>query len=471
MTELNRQKQDESENILKSLDEKDALEKQLRTAQQHVVDQTKQYEEKINQMLATHTSELDKYKNLNEQLNILLKVQTSATEDHLSKFEHLEKLNKTLCIEKDEAKTFLEEFSKSLKEYENQSRERNSEIQQVQHLLSMEQSKSNQLQDALDSAQKCVAELQKKLIESQEEAASTDRSTRAACIFKADELESYKSSIATLSFEKQRLEDELCRCLNQMQQLDSNLRLEINQKDEELEAITCKCNELQVKLNKRIKIVNHKANIIAKLEALIHTETLTWSEKAALMQQEHNQMKHAESIYVKQITDLNNKLANADSQIKKHEDTIATNCRLLRIRGELINSIQQQNQGRYNDVCMEIDRTSMVYKMDTELLTKSEELQNLFSTLSTKQLEVTRQDKIIQMLEENNERNKRIRAKQLERISMLEHENEQLREKLSVNKVVERPQHDQVIETDVTLNQQLFQIERHRKRQAQMCRK
>lgn len=66
--------------------------------------------------------------------------------------------------------------------------------------------------------------------------------------------------------------------------------------------------------------------------------------------------------------------------------------------------------------------------MNHEISAKAEELQNLFSTLGTKQLEVSRQDHIIRMLEENNERNQRIRVCQEERIAKLEYENMELKQ-------------------------------------------
>lgn len=70
--------------------------------------------------------------------------------------------------------------------------------------------------------------------------------------------------------------------------------------------------------------------------------------------------------------------------------------------------------------------------MNHEISAKAEELQNLFSTLGTKQLEVNRQEHIIKMLEENNERNQRLRVKQEDRIARLENENAELKHLLWV---------------------------------------
>ena len=68
--------------------------------------------------------------------------------------------------------------------------------------------------------------------------------------------------------------------------------------------------------------------------------------------------------------------------------------------------------------------------MNHEIMAKSEELQNLFSTLGDKQLEVSRQEQLIKMLEDNNKRNHKIRVRQEERIGRLENENTELKQLL-----------------------------------------
>ena len=66
-------------------------------------------------------------------------------------------------------------------------------------------------------------------------------------------------------------------------------------------------------------------------------------------------------------------------------------------------------------------------QMNHEITAKAEELQNLFSTLGTKQMELTRQEHIIKRLEENNDRNQRLRVKQEEKICRLENEISELK--------------------------------------------
>lgn len=61
--------------------------------------------------------------------------------------------------------------------------------------------------------------------------------------------------------------------------------------------------------------------------------------------------------------------------------------------------------------------------MKHEISAKAEELENTISTLSAKQMEITRQEHIIKMLEENDERIQRFRIKQEERIAKLESDN------------------------------------------------
>lgn len=64
----------------------------------------------------------------------------------------------------------------------------------------------------------------------------------------------------------------------------------------------------------------------------------------------------------------------------------------------------------------------------------AEEIQNLFSTLGCKQIEVSRQTRIIEKLEGYNEEAKQQRMQQAKKISRLINENEELKVILCVSK-------------------------------------
>lgn len=70
---------------------------------------------------------------------------------------------------------------------------------------------------------------------------------------------------------------------------------------------------------------------------------------------------------------------------------------------------------------------SHTFQLNCELQSKKEEFQNLFSTLSTKQLELSRQAHMIKLLEESNDRSQILRVKQEEKIGRMEEEIAQLR--------------------------------------------
>ncbi|CAD7089419.1 unnamed protein product [Hermetia illucens] len=256
-----------------------------------------------------------------------------------------------------------------------------------------------------------------------------DRTTYETKLY--NEVQTLKATIERLNKEKVSLEKEkedMSKTLLTYGRDDMKLELakagdEINHLNTTNACLRDNVSRLENAIAKKVAIINELERKIANGQYLVNA--------SKELQNEINNLRESECEKKREIDALKSELAKAHVEIKQQEETICMNQRLLRIRSELINSLQEKeasNRCRMDDLYSEISKkTSLVNQMNHEISAKAEELQNLFSTLGTKQLEVNRQEHIIKMLEENNERNQRLRVKQEDRIARLENENAELK--------------------------------------------
>lgn len=94
---------------------------------------------------------------------------------------------------------------------------------------------------------------------------------------------------------------------------------------------------------------------------------------------------------------------------------------------------EKSNETRISELLSEIGKQSNhINQLNYELASKTEEVQNLFSSLGAKQLEMTRQEHYIKMLEDSNERNEEIKKSQASRIELLERDLLKLKDSVQV---------------------------------------
>ncbi|KMY93152.1 coiled-coil domain-containing protein 186 isoform X2 [Drosophila simulans] len=103
-------------------------------------------------------------------------------------------------------------------------------------------------------------------------------------------------------------------------------------------------------------------------------------------------------------------------EVSKMREQSVIDQKLLRARSELIATLQKNGQ----DSSTKLDQ--MYYQVNNQLMSKEEEFQNLYGTLTHKQIEVRRQEHIIKLLKEQNSRVSLLRANQDERNATMEEE-------------------------------------------------
>lgn len=190
-------------------------------------------------------------------------------------------------------------------------------------------------------------------------------------------------------------------------------------------------------VDKQQKQMRRKCCVLQKLERTYESDCKKLELDLQLSQNERDRLKEQHDQQTTAMQLLQQKLIDSQTLCKQREEEIAMHQRILRIRSELISALRRKgdsNRCRMVDLYAEVGKKStIVSKMDFEINAREEEMHNLFSTLSTKQMEVSRQDQLIKMLEECNAHNLRIRQRQFERISRLEKENGDLKRQLMVD--------------------------------------
>lgn len=199
---------------------------------------------------------------------------------------------------------------------------------------------------------------------------------------------------------------------------------------QQLTTETARAEQYELQVEKLQRQIRHKCSTLHKLKQDIELD----EQNTLQLRQDYEQLKESHDQQTIAFSLVQQKLNDSQTLCHQHEETIAMHQRILRIRSELIGVLRRKGEStrcRMVDLYAEVGKKStIVNKMDHEISAREEEMHNLFSTLSTKQMEVSRQDQLIKMLEECNAHNLMIRGKQFERISQLEKEKTELKKRL-----------------------------------------
>uniref|UniRef100_A0A034VDD7 Uncharacterized protein n=1 Tax=Bactrocera dorsalis TaxID=27457 RepID=A0A034VDD7_BACDO len=147
-------------------------------------------------------------------------------------------------------------------------------------------------------------------------------------------------------------------------------------------------------------------------------------------------LRQSEAEKVREIEKLKIQLSKAHYNIEQLEEQIRRDQQLLEVRSELINSLQTNDHTQriqLDQIFAEVGvKNNTINELNNDLRTKSEEFQNLFNTLSNKQMELSRQEHMIKLLEESNERSQMLRVKQEEKIGRMEEEIARLKQTIAL---------------------------------------
>uniref|UniRef100_B4MQK6 GK21411 n=1 Tax=Drosophila willistoni TaxID=7260 RepID=B4MQK6_DROWI len=150
--------------------------------------------------------------------------------------------------------------------------------------------------------------------------------------------------------------------------------------------------------------------------------------KEKLKATESQLMKRTES-ELKLRNELNlskEELCKFEDQVNRLSEQLERDKQLLDVRSEMINTLQKneaETSSKLEHMYSEFkQKKETLTQVNGELISRNEEFRNLFGTLSSKQMEVRRQNHIIKLLEENNKRGSMLRIKQEERNAVMQDE-------------------------------------------------
>ncbi|XP_068147400.1 uncharacterized protein salto isoform X2 [Drosophila tropicalis] len=128
-------------------------------------------------------------------------------------------------------------------------------------------------------------------------------------------------------------------------------------------------------------------------------------------------------------------LCKLEVQVNRLNEQLERDRQLLSVRTDMINALQKhddESRQKVNEMYSELQiNNDKLTQVKSELASRDEEFRNLFGTLSSKQMEVSRQEHIIKLLEENNKRGSMLRLKQEERNAVMQDEIIKLRSSIN----------------------------------------
>ncbi|EDW47532.1 GM20369 [Drosophila sechellia] len=308
------------------------------------------------------------------------------------------------------------------------------------------------LKQELASRDQIIVELRKSLRRSED--MLNDQSIRLA--ENNSKLLTEDSTIEVLRSEVARLMAVKAQMVQRLESADMGLERARNSVDKNLKQIDYlegelkEARELIVHLQKRPDAmdagVKEKDLIIADLK--LQLQGLEQHKKVMNKQVENTIKQHADleelgnhyKEALQQISDLKETLnvtnAKLDMQSKlevqlrkevsKMREQSVIDQKLLRARSELIATLQKNGQDsstKLDQMYYQVsEKDTLINQVNNQLMSKEEEFQNLYGTLTHKQIEVRRQEHIIKLLKEQNSRVSLLRANQDERNATMEEE-------------------------------------------------
>ncbi|XP_036230795.2 myosin heavy chain, clone 203 isoform X4 [Bactrocera oleae] len=373
-------------------------------------------------------------------LQIAEKKLTELKAIHTSELEALEKdLKEKTDADTMKRETQIAEMNRKLRNLEKQHDKLKTTLQQNTEECSHGQTEKAKLLDELKSCKDNIQTLNKKLTQAENQLSheKKDKHEKNDSIQKLElELEKYKKELeealqAKPTPEQHNHEKELKKEVHKLKGKVENL-------EKEKQEFITQVKQLQEEINVMDKL-RHRIDDLEEENRDLLAREKTALENVELpkeFQAELCRLRQSEAEKVREIEKLKIQLSKAHYNIEQLEEQIRRDQQLLEVRSELINSLQTNDHSQriqLDQIFAEVGvKNNTINELNNDLRTKSEEFQNLFNTLSNKQMELSRQEHMIKLLEESNERSQMLRVKQEEKIGRMEEEIARLKQTMYV---------------------------------------
>ncbi|XP_011180075.2 ELKS/Rab6-interacting/CAST family member 1 isoform X2 [Zeugodacus cucurbitae] len=361
---------------------------------------------------------------------------------HTSELEALEKdLKEKTDADAMKRETQISEMNRKLRNLEKQHDKLKTTLQQNTEECSHGQTEKAKLLDELKSCKDNIQTLNKKLThaENQLNHDKKDKHEKSETIQKLEvELEKCKKELeealqAKPTPEQHNHEKELKKEVHKLKGKVENLEKEKQEFIVQVEQLQEEINVMDKLRHKIHDLEEENRDLLAREKAALENVELPKEFQAELVR-----LRQSESEKAREIEKLKIQLSKAHYNIEQLEEQIRRDQQLLEVRSELINSLQTNDHTQriqldqiFAEVGVKNNTINEVW-LNNDLRTKSEEFQNLFNTLSNKQMELSRQEHMIKLLEESNERSQMLRVKQEEKIGRMEEEIARLKQTIAL---------------------------------------
>lgn len=236
-----------------------------------------------------------------------------------------------------------------------------------------------------------------------------------------------------------------------------------------------KIGQFAVELEKREQQLNHKKSVIAKLRKNHAHEQQELVEQTEHLKLEIDKLRELDESSRKEKQQLQDSLAKQFAELQQLRETVCTQERILRVRTELINVQENQEESPRKKRCN--DYIDDGKKRSSDVRLKNHEIQSIYENITSRQMKVSQQEQVIQTLETEYQRLQYVRQRQMIYIGRLEQENANLRIKLkssfgsSSSDKSNVTLTQELVNSGHNLNREMFKLARRSKRKVNVDNK
>ncbi|XP_062132192.1 ELKS/Rab6-interacting/CAST family member 1 isoform X2 [Drosophila sulfurigaster albostrigata] len=266
-----------------------------------------------------------------------------------------------------------------------------------------------------------IADLKNQLDNALTAKTSLDQSNELTCRQIAELKKQWDNALAAKQMVETRLEE-----------LTKNLA----DKDQKLSAMQMQLVELEQYKDWQSVQSDQSSNREADLAQINELKT-----KLDAAQHQLSTQTKAEHTLRAQLTQKQKQLGDMELKVTQLEESVVHHRKMNDVRRERIVHLDQEIKQREKEHIRKLDeimaqsneKSTIIAQINNELSATNEQFQNLCSTLGTKQMKLHRQEHVIKLLEESNERSVRLHTKLGEKNALLKDELEHLRRTVSLD--------------------------------------
>ncbi|XP_048481140.1 protein NETWORKED 1D isoform X3 [Plutella xylostella] len=341
-----------------------------------------------------------------------------------------------------EVQELKEQISKMTEQHKSVIKELNSEVKELKTLLDeqkarfeAEELRNKEADEKIAASQACIEALKAKITEMEESRPNPELPTEREMELWS-ELHATKETLRVAEDEVTACKREKIRFLETLTKItktedkvgiQQKLAAELVTKEEIIDNMQRQIREL----SKNVKLNEHKVmqyeQYVRDLQANnTNNQGDSNGYNVAELEQEILHLKMAVLDANHQNDALAEQLLQKEQQIDQQEKTSKAQGRVIKIREELIGLLkgkEAEQARRLAGLQADLDqRMKLVDEVNQQIAGKADEIQELFSTLETKQQQIRRLEKIVLALEEQQRRAQAQRTRHEEKIAALEHE-------------------------------------------------